>query len=87
MKLKCRLCDKLFLDSEFLSAPSPFDPEDTLYACPQCKQVTEGFDHLCDVEGCKKLAGCGFPLPEKYQKIFNKDYLHSCHEHWKLYEK
>jgi hypothetical protein len=86
MRLECKLCGKRLDISELLSAPSPFDPDDLLQACPQCKQVSDGFDHLCDVSGCNDFVGCGLPLPEKYQKLLGKDYLHTCHKHWIQYK-
>lgn len=87
MKLQCKLCGKNLHSNEMLSAPNPFDADDILKACPDCKQITDGFDHICDIDGCKNFAGCGFPVPKKYKSLFPQDYLYTCHKHWKQYEK
>jgi hypothetical protein len=46
--------------AEPLTAPSPFDPDDTLHACLSCKTVGE-LTKACDHEGCTKPATCGEP--------------------------
>ena len=85
MKYECKLCALTILDSEFLSAPSPFDPEDILHACPQCKQVSDGFEHLCGIEGCRGYVSCGFPVPQEFQEQLKTKYLHACIKHAKQY--
>lgn len=58
---KCRACGIASLEPELLKAPSPFNSDDELVACPRCLQCSEGFDLLCDEPGCNKHAGCGWP--------------------------
>lgn len=74
-RYRCKVCNWIGVDKEMLKAPSPFDAEDMLRACPECKQCTEGFDHLCNIPECKEIGGCGFP---------NKThgYMWTCHKHW-----
>jgi hypothetical protein len=43
-----------------LTAPSPFDPSDTLHACPSCLTVGE-LAKACDYPGCCKAASVGQP--------------------------
>lgn len=58
---RCRACCEVTLEPGLLTAPSPFEPSDTLTACPRCKQCDEGFELLCDEPGCNVVAGCGWP--------------------------
>jgi hypothetical protein len=58
---QCCNCRSITLEPDLLTAPSPFDPTDTLTACPNCTQCNEGFDLLCDKPGCSLHAGCGWP--------------------------
>ena len=78
-KYRCRYCDWLGADSELLKAPSPFDGEDILRACPECKQCANGFDLICSIPGCEGIGGCGFPTRAH-------GYIWTCHKHWKEYE-
>ncbi len=45
---RCKNCEKVFYINDLLKAASPFDPDETLVGCPQCKQCADGFDRLCD---------------------------------------
>jgi hypothetical protein len=73
-KVRCRDCATIFNATEFLFAPSPFDPEVELAACPHCRQCDEGFDRLCDEDGCVELACMGWPSWGTYRR--------SCSKHW-----
>jgi len=55
---KCVECD--WIGKDYLTAPSPFDQDDMLVACPDCKTVHSLVD-LCDQFGCKLEATCGWP--------------------------
>jgi hypothetical protein len=58
---RCGACCAVNLEPDLPTAPSPFDPTDTLTACPNCKQCNDGFELLCDEPGCNVVAGCGWP--------------------------
>lgn len=60
----CDVCFEEVMQKDILSAPSPFDPEETLNGCPYCKATTGegGWSEQCEVEGCKRGATCGTPL-------------------------
>ena len=58
---RCVACGTVTFEPALLTAPSPFDADDTLTGCPKCKQCDEGFDLLCDEPGCANHAGCGWP--------------------------
>jgi hypothetical protein len=58
---RCGACCAVNLEPDLPTAPSPFNPTDTLTACPNCKQCDEGFELLCDEPGCNEFAGCGWP--------------------------
>ena len=63
------------LETELLTAPSPFDMSDTLTACPTCKEVND-FYEVCDEPGCTREAGCGFPAGPEFG-----GYRRTCFEH------
>jgi hypothetical protein len=64
---RCRNCGNIFWSKDALEARSPFDARDTLTACPQCKQCTEGFDLVCDVAECTETVVCGWPGLGEYR--------------------
>lgn len=68
----CPTCGRCVKAWALLSAPSPFNPEDTLYACPGCKTVGE-FVVLCDAPTCTKRATCGTQTLDVYRR--------TCHQH------
>lgn len=73
MRIRCPNCSWTGTPDGLLKAPSPFDPEDLLTACPNCKTV-EDTDHLCDIEGCRELSGMGVPMKDG-------SYTWRCHNH------
>jgi hypothetical protein len=74
----CDCCNKQVKNKDILSAPSPFDPEDTITGCPHCKIATGegGWTEKCEREGCKKTATCGVPMPDG-------GYLRCCGDHYR----
>ena len=50
---------------QLLSATSPFDPDDTIFGCPQCKTIAD-FPAICQAPGCWDAANCGFPHGDGY---------------------
>lgn len=60
-------------DDELLSAPDPFNPGETMYACPKCREtdIVSG----CDEPGCTKEGTCGWPSPSGYRR--------TCVDHWR----
>ena len=52
---------------EQLIAPSPFDEDDMLYACPKCKTVETSIWAACDEPDCWRAATCGTPTPDGYR--------------------
>lgn len=72
-KWRCEYCGTITLQDDLLEAPSPFDPQDTLWGCPNCKSA-EGFDEICDEPGCKNETCCGVPTEKGYRRV--------CHEHY-----
>jgi hypothetical protein len=69
-KWKCLECGAIF--TEYLSAPNPFDAEDIICACPECKTV-EKIVGACDVDGCKNESSCGWSSSNGYRR--------TCHKH------
>jgi len=74
MKMKCEnwRCGWLGDSNTLLRAPNPFEPDEELTACPQCK----GFDvsAACDEPVCTRAGGCGWPTKDG-------GYRHTCWEH------
>jgi hypothetical protein len=57
-KWRCNECDAI--SSAILSAPNPFDQEDTLHACPECRSVNS-LSAACQHPECSKPATGGHP--------------------------
>lgn len=64
-KWRCE-CGFLVFASELLTAPNPFDVEDTLHGCPLCKRVN-ALERACDEPGCGNLSCAGTPHPGGYK--------------------
>lgn len=58
---RCMACGTKTPEPNLLTAPSPFDADNTLTGCPECRQCDEGFELLCDEPGCDSRANCGWP--------------------------
>ena len=69
----CGGCYWLGDDAELLHATSPFDPDDTIVACPRCKAVN-AVENACDEPGCNQPATCGFPDPGGYRRTCFRHY-------------
>jgi len=78
--IRCTNCNWVGPGESLLFAVNPFNVEETIHGCPECKQCTEGFDALCYIEGCKELGGCGFPTNAH-------GYLFTCHKHYEEYKR
>jgi hypothetical protein len=72
----CENCKWIGPASALLTAPSPFDPSDTIVGCPQCKSVNE-FRELCDEPGCQRTATSGWPS-------ITQGYRRTCHVHSRI---
>lgn len=77
---KCNVCNTVTVETDLLTAPSPFDGAYKLVACPRCKQCDEGFDLLCDEPGCHRHAGCGWPTGDDRDQWGG--YRNTCIVHW-----
>ena len=69
---RCVNCLGCFWEGDLLTARSPFDPDETLTGCPNCKTVDD-FERVCDEPGCARTASNGFPVDGGYR--------HTCFEH------
>ncbi|KKL74445.1 hypothetical protein LCGC14_2064870, partial [marine sediment metagenome] len=70
-KIKCRECDWEGKSDEELSAPSPFERDETIYACPQCKDINSTF-RACDEPECWRETSCGTPVKGGYRRTCGK---------------
>ena len=62
---KCKSCGVVSREIDLLTAPSPFDITDSLTGCPNCKSCSDGFDRLCDEDGCNDESHCGWSTGDK----------------------
>jgi len=65
-----RKCKWVGKESELLTAPDPFQPNERLFACPKCKGQT--INLVCDDEDSKQHATCGTPTPNGYRQTCYK---------------
>lgn len=72
-KLVCDCCGWRGTADQLLSARNPFDQEDMIFGCPDCKQIGEHFV-ACDEPDCWRGVTCGTPTPAGYRS--------TCSEHW-----
>lgn len=68
----CTECDWNGADSELLVADNPFDADQLIHGCPDCKAVGS-LESACDEPGCTRLSSCGFPTPAGYRR--------TCYDH------
>jgi len=66
-KLVCKECGWQGLDDALLRAPNPFEPDETIYACPKCLWINNA-TVACDEPGCWKEATCGTPVENGYRR-------------------
>jgi hypothetical protein len=67
-------CGAYFSESALLKAQNPYDPEDELRFCPECKDVIgDPLRPICDEPGCTATVSGGGPSPSGYRW--------TCHEH------
>ena len=67
-----------WVGKDYLTAPDPFNPDDVLTACPECREAEHLLD-VCDVAGCTNQSGCGFPSPRGYRRTCGK---HASEANW-----
>jgi len=72
-KYVCASCDAKLLRSQLLEAPNPFDAEDTITGCPECKAVSDTW-LACDEPECWRQADCGTPSLTGYRRVCGEHY-------------
>ena len=86
MKVKCdeRHCGWHGLDDEILIAPNPFDSDEMLQGCPNCKQVNCMLV-VCDEPDCWSEVSCGWPTldGEPCNSGTGNGYQQTCGKHMK----
>lgn len=71
---RCKACNEVIAERDMLSAPNPFDESDMLTGCPRCLACDYGFALICDHDGCRADASCGWPTA-------GGGYRQTCHQH------
>ena len=64
-------CNWIGVESETLTTPNPFDPEETLMACPICHDINN-LRTTCDEPECFEFDTCGTPIPHGYRRTCGK---------------
>jgi hypothetical protein len=68
----CKSCGWYGLDSEVLTAISPFDPDDVISGCPQCKEINT-IMLACWAQDCWEEVTMGaFTRDGTYQMLCSK---------------
>lgn len=70
-KLICGECGAVIRHGDKLTAESPFDPEDIVIGCPECRMI-DTLIRLCDRPGCTNSAVFGKPSGTDYIFVCNK---------------
>lgn len=65
------MCGWIGVQGEVLQAPSPFDPEEELEACPVCNRIND-MRRCCDEPECFEEATCGTPTQTVYRRTCGK---------------
>jgi predicted RNA-binding Zn-ribbon protein involved in translation (DUF1610 family) len=82
-KWRCPDCGTISLEKDFLKAASPFNKEETLFACPICFAVDGMYlEEICDEPGCNETAHYGFPSGDEFG-----GYRRTCRKHYYLSQK
>jgi hypothetical protein len=50
-RFRCDVCNEVTGASDILSAENPWDSDQGIWGCPNCKSANE-FTRVCDVDGC-----------------------------------
>lgn len=75
---RCEECRGVSLEAGLLTAPSPFNINETLTGCPYCLGCGK-VELLCDDPGCESKATAGFPT----EKEDHGGYRRTCYKHTK----
>jgi hypothetical protein len=65
-KVKCKVCNWKGVASELLHSVSPFDKDEVITGCPECKEIGSSVS-VCDFIDCWKEATCGTPTEDDYR--------------------
>jgi hypothetical protein len=72
---RCTECEHTFAFAEAQRAEHPFNSNATVYGCPKCGEI-EGWEELCEVDGCSERATSGTPLKDR------SGYIRCCYRHF-----
>jgi hypothetical protein len=73
-KTICTECNWHGDSTDLLRAENPFDPGDTIHACPNCKTVDGTYQAACDEPDCWKEANCGVVTENGYKHVCGGHY-------------
>ena len=73
----CSECRTITLEPDLLRAENPFDADDIIVGCPECRSINS-FTEVCDEPGCVDIATCGFHVREgfgRYRRVCGQHYF------------
>jgi hypothetical protein len=70
-KVTCKQCDWQGMSDDLLTAINPFDPEDIITGCPDCKCIDDA-RIACDEPDCWRDASCWTPTTDGYRQTCSK---------------
>ncbi len=73
-KVKCGECSWKGENREILESPNPFDTEEQIQGCPQCKSV-DSICTICDEDNCWDEVSCGTSTPDGYRNTCSDHYF------------
>lgn len=78
---ECGGCDSIYHITELLTALNPFNPEEEIRGCPNCKSIGD-FNQICDEPGCVQVTSSGFP--SKIHSIYRRTCSDHSTEMWEI---
>ena len=67
MKVICEECNWRGQQDQLLTAINPFDSDDDINGCPQCKSINTAL-FACEETDCWEPVTCGFPTAVGYRQ-------------------
>lgn len=71
-KVTCDECNWHGYSNELLEAKNPFDKDEVITACPECRSLDDSVYAACDEPGCFGHVTCGTPTDKGYRQTCSK---------------
>ena len=72
----CCNCKAVFSDETMLKSKNPFDENDTIVGCPNCKAILNcaDYSYACDVENCNRARWFTITIDGKVRDLCDHHY-------------